>query len=170
MAEEFVRFAPRQAGKTYATMTEIHDLILAGERPGIMVVFPTMSYVHWWGRAWMERYPSIPMPNYTSAQAMDRVRGRRLRHVFVEDVDTIQDGYRNEKFDYLYAAVANDPDATITYTCSPLPEESWRQAPMDWTHEAAVLREMARREQALKDAIMIAHMQAYIRSHSGNRE
>jgi hypothetical protein len=170
MAEEFVIFNGRGGGKTYTIMTMIHELILAGERPWIMVVFPTMGHVHWWGRMWMERFPSIPMPNYTSAQAMDRVRGRRLRHVFIEDVETIQDGYRNEKFDFLWAAIAGDPDATITYTCSGLPEQSWRQAPPDWTEEAAKLREKARREQAFKDAIMIAHMQAYIRRHSGNRE
>lgn len=124
---EHVIYNDRQGGKTYTIMTEIHDLILAGERPWIMVVFPTMNYVHWWGRMWMARFPSIPLPNYTSVQGMDRVRGRKLRHVFVEDIDGVVDGIYDPKLNHLRAALV--PGGTITFTCSQIPEGVWRTPP-----------------------------------------
>lgn len=130
-----VLFGTRQSGKTYTIMTEIHDLILAGERAGILVVFPNMSYVHWWINEWRRRFPSIPPPTYTSIESMDRVRGRRLRDVYVEDIDGVADGIYHEKLNYL--SVVLEPDGSITYTYSPLPDAAWRTTPDDWTEEAA---------------------------------
>lgn len=114
---ELVLPGGRGSGKTHAVMSEIHDLILAGERPKILVVFPDAHYVYWWGREWERRFP-FEMPRYTTIQRMDVVRGLRLRHVYVEDIDNVPDGIYNPKVNDLRIATLRD-GGTITYTYSP---------------------------------------------------
>lgn len=106
----------RGSGKTHTVMTEIHDRIIAGERADILVVFPQMSHLTWWGNAWKARFPHLPMPDYTSMKSMERVRGKRVKHIFVEDIDHDPDGIYAEKLQYLYPCIVGDGSITFTYS------------------------------------------------------
>ncbi len=118
MIERNVIFHGRGGGKTYTIMTEIHDLIVGqNRRSDVLVIFPNMSYLHWWGREWTNRFPHIPMPRYTSINAMERVRGLRLAKVFVEDIEAIPDGIYSEKLEALYPTFVEADDPEITFTC-----------------------------------------------------
>lgn len=110
MVTEYIMTGGRGSGKTYASMTEIHELIIAGERPTILVVFPERSDVQWWFEEWNYRFPHIPMPNYTGIDNMLGIRGRRWRHVYIEHADEI--GWQNEK---LWENTSLYPDAVVTY-------------------------------------------------------
>lgn len=114
MIQEYIRSGDRQSGKTHDLMTEIHLLIVEGERPNILVVFPSTDYVYSWIHRWRERFPHIPPPSYVSISNTLAVRGRTLKFVYVEDVDLIRDGWRNEKFN----SIALWPDGKIVYTVS----------------------------------------------------
>lgn len=117
MIDKQIIFAGRGGGKTYKIMTEIHDLIKAGERSDIVVVFPTMNYLHWWAREWQDRFPFVAMPFYTSMVAMERVRGLRFKHAYIEDIDKDPEGIYSEKIG-AWLVFSLLEGGTITFTCS----------------------------------------------------
>lgn len=135
----------RGSGKTYASMTQIHDLIIAGERPNICIVFPNKDSVQWWYEAWNQRFPHIPMPTYTTVHNTLNTRGRRWRYVYVTDASAIDGGWRNDK---LWQTVLVDltPDAEIVYIYDMNPWDpsinahTWSQYPPDVPLEPAVVR------------------------------
>lgn len=117
---EYVMQSNRRCGKTYTIMTEIHDLIIQGRRSEILVVCPSLNYVYWWVREWQRRFPHLPMVDYTSMQAMDRVRGKWYSRIFVEDINLSpsEEGMYDEKLNLL-RFTARAEDAEIVYTCCP---------------------------------------------------
>lgn len=117
MIEKQIIFGDRRSGKTYRMMTEIYDLVSAGHRNEILIIFPAMSYLHYWQREWERRFPFVPMIRYTSLNAMDRVRGMYVKHVFIEDINFEQDGINSEQLRWLYPCFRGD--GTITFTASP---------------------------------------------------
>ena len=118
MIEREIIFARRGGGKTYKIMTEIHDLIRSGSRADVLVIFPTMSYLHWWTREWEERFPHVPMVAYTALTAMDRVRGRTFKNVYVEDIIMDDEGINSTKLTWLYPCLKGE--GTITFTVRPI--------------------------------------------------
>lgn len=117
MIEKEIIFSGRQGGKTYQMMTEIQELIVTGHRSEILVIFPTLEYVHWWTREWQIRFPHVSMVAYTMLTAMDRVRGKVFKYVFIEDIDTQPDGVYSEQLQWLYPSMPEG--GTITFSCSP---------------------------------------------------
>lgn len=115
MIERNVILGGRGSGKTYRIMTEIHELLTTGQRPEVLVVFPTLDYLHWWVRMWQDRFPHIQPPDYVSIASMHRIRGRRFSKVYVEDVDSVRDGIYNEAFRDIEIAIAHSEDPEITF-------------------------------------------------------
>ena len=173
MIDRQIIFAGRGGGKTYRIMTEIHDLIKAGERSDIVVVFPTMNYLHWWTRAWQERFPFVAMPFYTSMQAMERVRGRRFKYAYVEDIDTDPEGIYNEKIcDWLVFSMLEG--GTITFTCgiNLLNERSHNEhkTPAEIMRETRLkMQRAAAMKRAVEEAMMIDYMLTYINKADDER-
>lgn len=97
MVAEYVMTGGRGSGKTYASMTEIHELILAGERPTILIVLQELDDLNWWYEMWNQRFPHIPMPTYTTLRNTLGVSGRRWKHVYIEYATDMDDGWRNGK-------------------------------------------------------------------------
>lgn len=165
MIQREIIFGGRQSGKTHTIMNEIHDLIRAGERDNILVIFPTMSYLHWWTRAWQRLFPHVPMIRYTSMQAMNRVIGLRVKHVFVEDIEHTTWGIDSPELNWLYPALSED--ATITFTCSPtvLGDRSHSQSKTPAEIRRETLRKIRKQRQidkAIDDAIMFTAFVQYI--------
>lgn len=173
MIDKQIIFGGRQSGKTYTIMNEIHDLIRVGERDNILVVFPMMSYLHWWTRAWQHLFPHVPMVRYTSMQAMERVRGLRVKHVFIEDIDHDADGIYSPRLDWLYPAISGD--GTITFTCSTTVlgdrSHSKSKTPAEIRKETLLkMQRAARLRKNVEEAMMIATMTAYIEKAADERK
>lgn len=166
MIERYVLQGGRGGGKTYAIMTEIHDRIIAGERANILVIFPTMNHLTWWRDAWNQRFPHIPMPDYTSMGAMNRVRGKRVKHVYVEDIDSSDEGIYAEKFMWLYPCIQSH--GTITFTCSPIiGNDTAHREPPPPTRKDIIEAEKAKILQRIIDAYHIGRMLEYIKNAEG---
>lgn len=115
-------FSGRQAGKTYTIMNEIHDLIVAGRRAEVLIVFPNMTYLHWWTRMWESMFPHIPMPKYVSIGNTMSVRGLRVAKIYVEDIDGYENGIYDERFNNIWPALFSAlNDEEVVFTCSPFP-------------------------------------------------
>lgn len=115
MIDRQIIYGGRGSGKTYKMMTEIYELAKSGERSDILVIFPSMNYLHFWQREWERRFPYVPMVAYTSLQAMDRVRNRTFKYVYVEDIDEQSGGIYDDKLVWLYPSMQHG--GTITFTC-----------------------------------------------------
>lgn len=166
MIERNVIFGPRQSGKTYAIMTDIHDRIISGERSDVLVVFPAMSHLTWWRDEWNKRFPHLPMPDYTSMNAMERVRGKRVKHVYVEDIDSDGDGIYADKLTWLYPCIIGD--GSITFTCSPIPgNDTAHREPPPPTRIEDIERKKAKILRRLYDAYMIQQMMKAINHAEG---
>lgn len=112
--QEYVMLAGRGLGKTAAIVEEIHALIVAGERPTILVVHQNIDAVKEFHDIWVSAYPHIPRPEYATLRNTLNLRGRRWKWVYVEDVDLYEDGRDEPKLrDVL---VGTTPDAVVTYT------------------------------------------------------
>lgn len=120
----YVLPGPRQGGKTYQFMTEIHELIQQGRRSEILVVFPEMGYLHFWTREWEQRFPHVPTTDYTVMESMDRIRGKYYGEIFVEDIETYQEGIYEDKIQYLYAALTEGGSITFSYSPTGLSQRS----------------------------------------------
>lgn len=119
MTEYNIILSARQSGKTYRLMTEIHEMIVAGRYGEVLVVFPAHNWAHWWVRAWQDRFPWVPIPEHISINNTLNVRGRRLAKVYVEDVDQIQDGIYNERFNDIWPALVSPfGDEEVVFTSS----------------------------------------------------
>lgn len=156
----------KQMGKTYTMMTEIHDLIVRGRHGDVLVVFPTSNYLHWWVREWQNRFPWVPMVDYTIGNNVLKVRGRQYGKIYVEDVDAYPNGIYEDKFQDLNMCLVGD-DAEIVFSCSLLPVNQK-------SHNATVtvkrvygklydkLFDSKKLQQQLEDQMMVAQMVAYI--------
>lgn len=161
----------RREGKTHTIMTEIHEWIVAGRLAEILIVFPAQNWVYWWTREWQSRFPYVPMPKYVTLTNTMSVRGARFSKIYVEDVDGIESGIYNPKLLDIYPCLLSPlGDEEVIFTCSPLElnqrshnAETSKKMAMD--KAAARIREK-RRKKELEDEIMVAHMQAYIETHS----
>lgn len=140
MIDRQIIFGGRGCGKTYQIMTEIHELIRDGKRADILVIFPTMSYLHWWTREWQQRFPHVPMVSYTSMQAMDRVRGRRVKYVFIEDIGESPDGIYTDKLDWLYPCMSFGGNITFTCRTTLLGDRSHSQRPLTLAERRLALK------------------------------
>lgn len=119
MIERSVIVAGRQCGKTYTMMSMIHDLIVEGKRSEILVVFPAANSVHSWIRMWQDRFPFLPMVEYTTSQNLLKIRGAQFGTIFVEDVDYYSEGIYDPKLIELeYHCLRSESE--IIYSCSPL--------------------------------------------------
>lgn len=107
-------------GKTYEIMSEIHDLIIAGRGSEILVVFPTLDYLHWWTRAWQDRFPQIPMVDYVSVTNTLKLRGRFYTKIYVEDIDLYDEGIYDERLIGITVSLrSHSNDEELVLTCSP---------------------------------------------------
>ena len=172
MIQREIIFGGRGCGKTYQIMTEIHELIRDGKRADILVIFPTMNYLHWWTREWQNRFPHVPMVSYTSMQAMDRVRGRRVKFVFIEDIGESDDGIYSEKLEWLYPCLSFG--GTITFTCRTtlLGDRSHSRSKTKKEIRLETLRKMqkaAATKRAVEEAMMIDSMLTYINKADDER-
>lgn len=107
----------RAGGKTWTIMHEMHDLILAGRRADVLVVFPNMSYLSWWRGMWEDLFPQIPMPRYISINNRERVRGLQVAKIYVEDIDTYENGIWDQRFYDIWPALRsahNDEEVVFT--------------------------------------------------------
>jgi hypothetical protein len=175
MIERTIIQRGRGCGKTYALMGMIHDEIVAGRRGELILVLPQMPHLHWWTREWENRFPRVPFPAYTHINSMERVRGRRFRKVYVDDVDLLDDGIYNDKLQYLYPSLAAYDDAEIVYTASPIPEnQKFFDSKNDLERRKRdKMREILSRQRQrkdLEDEAMMAYMNTYIRRTDGDSE
>lgn len=92
MIPAFVVQNNRQLGKTERIMHEIHEFMLAGRRRDVLVVLPAMSHLYFWKASWDSLFPQMPMPDYVTMTSRERVRGRQFAKIYVEDIDTYQEG------------------------------------------------------------------------------
>ena len=121
MIEFNVIQSPRQGGKTYTIMTEIHDWIVAGRLAEILIVFPAQNWVYWWTREWQSRFPYVPMPKYVTVNNTMSVRGARYSKIYVEDITSIEDGiYHPKLLDIWPCLLSPLDDEEVIFTCSPL--------------------------------------------------
>jgi len=103
MVETFVIQNHRQTGKTWAIMSEIHDLILDGHKENVIVYGPNHEWLYHWTRMWRERFNVLPFPDYVLGDNFLGVRSRLYRYVFVDDVDFLEDGIRSDVLQYIHA-------------------------------------------------------------------
>lgn len=109
--------AGRGAGKTYNMMTAVHEYVQAHSWEGVVIVVPDHRMVHWWVRSWQERFPFLSVPNVLSVRSLDRVRGTRLRRVYIEDVDRFEDGIYDQSLEMVWFALRGD-DSEVYVTSS----------------------------------------------------
>lgn len=107
----------RQNGKTYDMMSEIHEHIVNGSRQSILVVLGDMREVQFFADQWALRFPRLPRPDYVNLHNTLRIRGRQYEHVYVENVDLLDDGIYDERLQTITVGIP--PGGTITFTSSP---------------------------------------------------
>ena len=108
-----VIYGDRQSGKTYRMMTEMHEMILAGARASMVVLFPELRMAENFRGAWVNRFPHVPMPDYAIVTGnMLPMRGRTAKHVYVENIDMLEEGIYDPRI------VGYFPWSVITVTSS----------------------------------------------------
>lgn len=111
----------RGGGKSDAVMGEVHELIAAGRASEVLIVFPDQRQAYHWVRMWHDVFPFVLVPEYVTINNMLRVRGRQYSRIFIENVDTYENGIYEEKLDYLWPCLRSPfNDEEITFTSSPL--------------------------------------------------
>lgn len=107
----------RGSGKTYTIMQEIKEAIVAGTAPSeIAVVLPDASYIHWWTRMWQHLMGTSVRPPeimaYTNAGI--RLRGARLKRLYIEDIDGYAEGVYDSRINDILPAA----DEEVVFTSS----------------------------------------------------
>ena len=115
--ELFVRSGGRQSGKTYTIMQEIHNLILEGLRPTILLVFVTASQAAYWQAQWNLLFPHLPMPRYVTVENRLGARGFTFSNVYIENVNLLDEGIYDNRLMEIGTSVK--PEGSITFTYSP---------------------------------------------------
>lgn len=110
----------RGGGKSDAVMGEIHELIVAGRGPEVLLVFPTQSQAYHWCRVWQDVFPFVPVPEFVTINNMLRVRGRQYSRIFIEDIHEYELGIYEPKLDYLWPCLRSRfNDEEVVFTSSP---------------------------------------------------
>lgn len=107
--------AGRRAGKTYNMMTAVQEYVNAHSWEGVLVVVQDHRMVHWWMREWQQRFPFLTVPKVLSVRSLDRVRGYRLRRVFIDNVDMLEDGIYDQDLQMVWFAL-RDAEAEVYVT------------------------------------------------------
>lgn len=107
----------RGAGKTYTIMQEIKEAIVAGTAPSeIAVVLPGSYHIHNWTRQWQYLMGTAMRPpeimSYTTAGI--RLRGARLKRLYIEDIDGYAEGVYDSRINDILPAA----DEEIVFTSS----------------------------------------------------
>lgn len=122
MIEHNVILNGRGSGKTWTIMNEMHELILAGRRAELLVVFPDVHYLSWWRNMWDGLFPQVPMPRYISINNRVRVRGLQVAKIYVEDIDGYEQGIWDERFRDIWPCLFSPfNDEEVVFTSSWLP-------------------------------------------------
>ena len=114
--KSFILTGGRQSGKTYTIMQEIHNLILEGLRPSILLVFMYLSSAEDWLAMWNRLFPQQPMPQYTTIENRLGIRGRTFEYVYIEHVESLAEGVYDPRIGEI---VMMNAGGVVTYTYSP---------------------------------------------------
>lgn len=114
--ETYIVMSGRRMGKTQALIDDIYRRIVNGERANILVVFPDLSQVEFFANEWNLQYPHIPRPSYVTIRNTLKIRGRRYKYIYVENVDMIEEGWHDERLHAVRVALDVDGEITLSYT------------------------------------------------------
>lgn len=155
----------RGGGKTYDIMTEIGNLVVAGRRPEILIVFPAINYLHFWSGEWRRRFGGMPMPEYVAINNTLKIRGREFSKIYVEDINTYEDGIYDQRlemsvFPYIYGVHG---DCEVVFTSSQIPTNQRSHSVVKTSQDVmAEKMRLIREERMLVDQLEIAAIYAKI--------
>lgn len=114
---------PRQSGKTTKMMEEVFAQHTGDRRGEVLVVFPDKMQAEFWIKTWRARYPSTPVPAYTTISDRLKVRGRIFSAVYFENIDHLTDGWWDQRIGELCIGLQQIGNnlPIFTFTSSPIP-------------------------------------------------
>jgi len=167
---------PRGAGKTTQLMDLMHAFIVDGNRNStdVLVILPSIGYLSFWTRMWRDRY-SIPLPRYCTISDTTRIRGAQVQFIGIEDIDTYEDGIRDERIFNVwpvYRPVGDNGIVAVTSSPIELNDKPYSVTPPAKTKQEILLEGIrkARQLRALKTEWEVSAIMAKIIVDSDDKD